>query len=71
MDIQRKICKVLEDCSTRYDMTVRDGTNRIIQFSYGEDDYDGTKTVMVDGIPQACDIYRLAERLNTEYERNC
>lgn len=38
--IQRRLMKFLEDLSIRYDYTVRDVKNRIIQFYYGYDDID-------------------------------
>jgi len=38
---QRKFIKVMEDVMVRYDGTVRNGSNQVIQFSYGEDGLDG------------------------------
>ena len=66
--IQRKIVKVCEDIQIQYDQTVRDATGKIYQFFYGENGYDATKTVRIDNAPVACDIGRLADRLNTSYE---
>jgi len=38
--IQRRLIKGLEDLMVHYDMTVRNNKNKIIQFSYGEDNFD-------------------------------
>lgn len=38
--IQRRLVKALEDCSARYDGTVRNSLGDIIQFLYGEDGLD-------------------------------
>ena len=35
--IQRRLIKALEDIMVKYDGTVRDSANNIIQFLYGED----------------------------------
>ena len=40
--LQRRLVKALEDMSVRYDGTVRDGRNNILQFLYGEDGMDAT-----------------------------
>lgn len=39
--LQRRLVKAMEDLHVAYDKTVRDSTNAIVQFSYGEDDRDG------------------------------
>ena len=41
--IQRRLIKGLEDIKVEYDMTVRNNKNKIIQFSYGDDNFDTTK----------------------------
>jgi DNA-directed RNA polymerase II subunit RPB1 len=38
--IQRRLIKAMEDCISLYDGTVRNNKNKIIQFSYGEDNID-------------------------------
>lgn len=38
--MQRRLVKAMEDLKIAYDKTVRDSTNSIVQFSYGEDDMD-------------------------------
>ena len=42
--IQRRLIKGLEDIKVEYDMTVRNNQGKIIQFSYGDDNFDSTKT---------------------------
>ena len=42
--IQRRLIKGLEDMKVCYDMTVRNNKNKIIQFSYGEDGINSTRT---------------------------
>ena len=39
--IQRRLMKALEDVSVRYDSTVRNSNNHVIQFLYGEDGMAG------------------------------
>ena len=39
--IQRRLVKALEDVMVRYDGTVRNGRDEIVQFLYGEDGMDG------------------------------
>ena len=39
--IQRRLVKALEDAMVCYDGTVRNSTNSVIQFAYGEDGIDG------------------------------
>ena len=41
--IQRRLIKGLEDYKVEYDMTVRNHKNQIIQFSYGNDNFDTVK----------------------------
>ena len=42
--IQRRLIKGLEDIKVEYDMTVRNNKGKIIQFTYGDDGFDSTKT---------------------------
>ena len=42
--IQRRLIKGLEDIKVEYDMTVRNNMGKIIQFKYGDDNFDSTKT---------------------------
>eukprot|EP00760_Papus_ankaliazontas_P023530 PhM_4_TR2062/c2_g1_i1/m.99980/K03006/RPB1, POLR2A; DNA-directed RNA polymerase II subunit RPB1 len=41
--IQRRIVKMTEDLHVAYDGTVRNSTNQVLQFVYGEDGLDGPK----------------------------
>jgi DNA-directed RNA polymerase beta' subunit len=41
--IQRRLVKGLEDLYITYDMTVRNNKGKIIQFEYGDDNFDSTK----------------------------
>tara|TARA_B100001059_G_scaffold232357_1_gene270003 strand:- start:9738 stop:14255 length:4518 start_codon:yes stop_codon:yes gene_type:complete len=41
--IQRRLIKGLEDLCVKYDMTVRNNMNKVIQFSYGDDGVDTVK----------------------------
>jgi DNA-directed RNA polymerase beta' subunit len=66
--IQRKIVKVCEDIQVRYDGTVRDVTGKIYQLAYGETAWDPSQTVKVGEAQEACNVSRLVEQLNSEYE---
>jgi DNA-directed RNA polymerase II subunit RPB1 len=41
--IQRRLIKGLEDLMVSYDMTIRTNKNKIVQFSYGDDNFDTIK----------------------------
>ena len=41
--IQRRLIKGLEDLMVGYDMTIRTNKNKIVQFSYGDDNFDTIK----------------------------
>ena len=41
--IQRRLIKGLEDLKIEYDMTVRNSKGKIIQFAYGDDNFDSTR----------------------------
>ena len=41
--IQRRLIKGLEDLKVSYDMTIRNNKNKIIQFHYGDDNFDPVK----------------------------
>jgi len=69
--IQRRIVKLTEDIIIQYDGTVRDNTGRIYQFAYGDNNLDPTQTTKVNGRQQSCNIKRLSEQLNTQYELEC
>ena len=41
--IQRRLIKGMEDLSVHYDMTIRNSKNKIVQFKYGDDNFDTIK----------------------------
>ena len=41
--ISRRLIKALEDLMVRYDMTIRNNKDKIVQFTYGEDGFDPVK----------------------------
>jgi len=45
--IQRRLMKLLEDNSKRYDGTVRDAANRLVMFCYGDDNLDPVKSEFI------------------------
>lgn len=66
--VQRKMIKSMEDVQVRYDGTVRWENNNIIQFLYGDDGLDPSETVIIGGKNRICDVSRIVDKLNTEYE---
>jgi len=66
--IQRRMIKAAEDLQVKYDGTVRNANDRVIQFSYGDNNLDCTKAIIVNGKPQACNISRLVDKLNLQHE---
>ena len=67
--IQRRIIKLGEDIQIKYDSTVRNSNNDIIQFQYGDDNLDACKTIILNGIPQFCDVSRLVTKLNQNFPK--
>jgi len=65
--MQRRIVKLTEDIKIQYDGTVRDATGRLYQSVYGDVGYDPSQTVKVNGKSEACDIFRIVDKLNLEY----
>ena len=55
--MQRRLVNALEDLRVKYDGTVRNTANTVVQFKYGEDSIDPTKSKFGDAI----DIDRLIE----------
>ena len=47
--LQRCLVKHLEELTVAYDMTVRDSAQNVIQFLYGEDGLDPTKSALLNG----------------------
>lgn len=65
---QRKMVKIMEDVQVKYDQTVRNSVGSIIQFAYGHDNLCSTKTTISDDGPFFCNVDRLVDKINTEYE---
>lgn len=68
--IQRRIIKLGEDIQIKYDSTVRNANNDIIQFQYGDDNLDACKTVILNGIPQICDVSRIVDKIKQTFSEN-
>jgi DNA-directed RNA polymerase II subunit RPB1 len=66
--IHRKMVKVLEDVSVRYDGTVRNASGHIIQWAYGEDGLDRSQTIVLNDKTELCDISRMVEKINHKYD---
>lgn len=66
--IQRKLVKVSEDITIHEDSTVRNANGSIIQFQYGNNNYDPVHTVKIKNTMQCCDIQRLTNRLNLKHK---
>lgn len=67
--IQRKMVKVLEDVQVKYDGTVRNTNNWVIQWAYGGDGFDRSEcSFNPDGAVSFADVSRIADRLNNKYE---
>lgn len=68
--LQRRIVKLMEDMKIAYDGTVRDINGRIFQAAYNEDNMNPTMLAKVGDSLDFCDVSRLVEKLNQEYEKN-
>ncbi len=66
--IQRRIIKVCEDIQVKYDGSVRDTSGKVYQMSYGDTGMNPSQTVKVGEDQQACDIFRMVNRLNLQCE---
>ena len=66
--IQRRMIKFGENTTIWQDSTVRNVNGAIIQFQYGNNNYDPINTVKVNKKMQACNISRLVDRLNLKYK---
>lgn len=67
--IQRRMIKIAEDIQVRYDNTVRNSNNSIIQFAYGENSLDPTQSVILKEKPHVCNVERLVQKLNYNFEK--
>lgn len=68
--IQRKMVKVLEDVQVKYDGTVRNTNNWVVQWSYGGDGFDREKCSFLPSTGNVffTDVSRIADRLNNDFE---
>lgn len=67
--VQRRMVKIAEDLQIKYDNTVRGVNESIIQFSYGDVSLDPKTSVVINDEVHVCDVERLAQRLNYQYEQ--
>lgn len=65
---QRRILKLCEDLHIAHDGTIRNVKQEVASFSPGINGYDTTQVVNVNGEEQFCNIDRLVNRLNKNYE---
>jgi DNA-directed RNA polymerase beta' subunit len=68
--IQRRMIKISEDIQVKYDGTVRNAANNIIQFAYGENYLDPTQTIFKNNQALSCDISRLIQKINYNHNQN-
>lgn len=68
--IQRRMIKVAEDVHIANDGTVRNLNNNIIQFSYGNNHLNTSRTIIKNNNTMALDVSRLVQKLNYNYEKN-
>jgi DNA-directed RNA polymerase beta' subunit len=66
--IQRRIIKLTEDMKVEYDGSVRDAGGRVYQFAYGETNMDPSKTIVLNGKSEICDVRKMVEKLNMQVE---
>lgn len=66
--IQRRMIKIAEDIQVRYDNTVRNASNAIIQFVYGDNGIDPTQSVILGEQPNVCNVERIAARLDHHHQ---
>ena len=59
--MQRRLVNALEDLRVKYDGTVRNTANTVVQFKYGEDSIDPTRSKFGDAV----DIDALIEEINS------
>ena len=60
--------KTLEDVQIKYDGTVRNTNNWVIQWNYGTDGFDREKCSFKGDNVFFTDVSRIADRINNEFE---
>ena len=68
--IQRRMIKIAEDIQIKYDGTVRNSSNSIIQFCYGDHNMDPSQMLIKNDREMPCDIERIVARINYNYENS-
>ena len=66
--IQRRIVKISEDISVKYDGTIRNLDNNIYEFAYADCGLDPTELIVKGGKSMICNISRMVDHLNTQCE---
>jgi DNA-directed RNA polymerase II subunit RPB1 len=67
--ISRRMMKLMEDYQVNNDLTVRTSLGDIVQFNYGDDNFDPSKLLMLNGKLTCVNIGRLVDKLNRKYEK--
>jgi len=68
--IQRKMTKIFEDFNVKYDGTVRGSNNTVYSWAYSDDGFDRHEMSFKNSQVQFCDVTRIADRINNDYELN-
>jgi DNA-directed RNA polymerase beta' subunit len=68
--IQRRMIKIAEDVQVKYDGTVRNSANNIIQYSYGENFLDPTHTLFKQNEALPCDVSRIIQKINFKHQNS-
>lgn len=66
--LQRRIIKLTEDMKVEYDGSIRDAGERVYQFAYGENNLDPSKTIVINGNNEICDVGKIIDKLNMKVE---
>lgn len=60
--------KTLEDIQVKYDGTVRNTNNWVVQWNYGNDGFDREYCSFKNDSVFFCDVDRIADKVNNEFE---
>ena len=66
--LQRRIIKLTEDMKVEYDGSIRDAGERVYQFAYGENNLDPSKTIVINGNNEICDVGKIIDKLNMKVD---
>jgi len=67
---QRRMIKMVEDLRFGYSNVVTNANDTVIQFMYGEDNFDASKLIKTSNGLSFCDIKHIAEKFNNDLEFN-